>query len=71
MKDKCETCRFWDRWVRNPPSKEGDCRKRAPAVVTEGESAGTDGFPAIDATNWCGDHEPKEEGVKWEDVYWS
>ena len=50
----CETCRWWkdDR----PEPWGGMCRRNAPVCLSE---VGTV-WPGTKATDWCGEHQPKE-----------
>jgi len=53
---KCNDCRWYEGWTgRKRP--QGDCRRRAPATVTEGEQAGSDGWPGVYADAFCGEFE--------------
>lgn len=55
----CETCRWWA--SRRCPGRtdDGECHKRAPIVIIEGEAAGQDAWPQTKAHNFCGDWAPK------------
>jgi hypothetical protein len=64
--DKCENCRFWKRYQRYyekgrfTDPVHGDCRRRAPAMVIEGNEAGVTHWPTTHENDWCGEHEEGE-----------
>lgn len=58
MKDSCEMCKFFE---PNEPS-DGECRRHAPAVVTQDIndkiSRRLAVWPVVEIVDWCGEFEP-------------
>jgi len=49
----CQTCRFW--YLSPNMTSTGRCRRHAPLVGP------TARFPWMQAEEWCGEHQPKEQ----------
>lgn len=66
MDGTCKNCRFWE--LTGP--KEGECHRRAPAVVVgmldraAGEAESDAVWPVTPVDAWCGDHEPAGDKPK-------
>jgi hypothetical protein len=60
VSEKCETCRFWvffnDYGSATEPDRHGECRRRSPVALERFV-----GFPLMQSSSWCGEHQPKEE----------
>jgi hypothetical protein len=68
---KCETCRWWKRYPRSAVDTSeghyGDCKRRAPCVMTYHPGGYTDTvdhetrWATTEAQDFCGEHAPKEK----------
>ncbi len=60
MTEKCETCRFYDKY-RNSEN-EGLCRKNPPMPMTlVGSPDAVAMWPEVQDDDWCGEHQSKTE----------
>ena len=54
----CESCRFWDEIY--PHAGYGLCRSNPPTPFIGGSKGS---WPETNATDWCGEHKPKESAA--------
>lgn len=57
MSATCGTCRWWDD-LRPDAEMDGLCRRHAPRASPDRWNRSY--WPETDATDWCGEHQPKE-----------
>lgn len=58
---QCVTCKFFDRFARNPDY--GLCRRYAPRPAWVNQDAEC-AFPWVKNSDWCGEYETDEEFLK-------
>lgn len=74
---RCETCRFWDGEPAENVDSEATCRRFPPTLNTtvvdlwaedhcDGDVEAPHNafawvFPTVNADDWCGEHQPKQE----------
>ena len=57
----CDTCRWWDQ--ADPEEPSGYCRRHAPRPSMRA-AANDILWPLVDASDFCGEHQPKDTPCK-------